>query len=171
MVQNEYETHKCDIIAAFTGSIPEDATKELVGKYNKLSSYLESSLYGNPYVNMYTLVKAYQDKHINPFKQEIFCEDNSDEIDELNVSGTLFPRFGFENVYIDDSKITKNEYGLPVLSAKDKANLKVIGVNKEIVDSIINSSNETVVAANETLKTCNSFIEENKEALFDAKCS
>ena len=167
-VEEKYNNLKTDIIAAFAGSIPEDASKEFIGKYNKLTSYLEAALYENPYVDKYTLVKAYEDKHIIPFKESDYSEDNSDEIDEMNISGFLFPRFGFENV--PDNGAERNELGLPILSNKAKANLKVIGVSKEILDDITKSSNETVESAKLEISESEKGLEEDKTAIYDAKC-
>lgn len=169
-VNKTYNDSKNDIVLAFIGNVPEDASEETKTRYAKLTSFVESNLYGNPYVDKYVLVKAYQDKYIIPFKESDFSEENSNEIDEINITGFLFPRFGFENVHIDESEYTKNELGLPELSAKVKANLKVIGVSKDIMNEIISSGNMTVEQAKNEISVANKFLEDSKTKIYDAKC-
>ena len=169
-VETKYNNFRCDIVTSITGHIPENADEKLVEKYNKLTSYVDSCLYGNPYVDKYALVKAYESNTIVPFKIEDFCEENSDEIDELNISGALFPRFGYENIHIDENKYEKNGVGLPILNEKVKANIKVLGISKEMIQNIINSANETVSVAKENIKAATKSLEDINTEVYDAEC-
>ena len=160
MVNKSFEDNKLSIISKF---IPEEISES---DKDKLASFIEKQLYGNPYVNKNAVVAAFNDNKISSVKSPI--EENSKELDELNILGYLFPRFGQENVNIDPYE--KDDFGIPVLSKKDIANIKVLGISPSVVEDMVSTSKETVSSALDSIKVAKTDLEELKSEIYDAKC-
>lgn len=155
-----FENSKTDIISKF---IQEDLDED---KKNELASFVEKNLYGNPYVNKYSLIHDFKNDKIRRVEGAI--EENSGDLDELNVLGFIFPHYGQEN--IDISSMLADEDGIPILSQKDKANIKVMGIPVDIINEMVKQSKETVAVAKGNIVGNETAISTIKNDVYDAKC-
>lgn len=168
----DIEEHVSDVKSNSISKIIETIINKEGNDYSEnnikdINEYLENNLKNNPYVKTYNLVYDFENNKL--IKLTDVIEENSKELDYLKIADTIFPRYGSENINIDDFE--KDESGVPIISEKDIANMKVLGVPKKTVHEIIDYSKSSIETARSTISENENYIEANKNEIYDATCN
>lgn len=101
----------------------------------KLVPYL-SELVNNPNFSKGLAAYAFENKLVNRIEDAI--EANTKNVDYLNISAAMFPRYGDEYVDLEKEKVVVDEKtNLPIITDQDINNLKIVGLKKDFISQII----------------------------------
>jgi len=135
----------------------------------KLIPYLSETV-SNPNFSKALAVYNLENKKVDRIEDAI--EANTKEIDTLNISAALFPRYGDEYIDFEKHSITVNdETKLPIITNQDINNLKIVGLKKEFITQILQAGSEAYFMAKAAI---DADTEEERKRLtvdaYDAEC-
>lgn len=78
--------------------------------------------------------------------------DSIKEFDEFTVFSQLYPKYGSETIDTGDYRLDP-ETGLPLLGPKDIINLGILGIDRKLIGTTIESTRQAVLNAKETIES------------------